>query len=133
MEGSINELSKWRMECAARNLEAARYAFSGEQFETSVNRSYYSIFHALRAVTVLEGFDSKKHSGIISFFNEHFVKEGVFDKSVSKLVRSAFQLRSNADYRDFYVVSRTEAENQIEAAEEVIDKIKPYLEERWSR
>ena len=132
MEGSLTDLSKWRWECAIRDLGASKYNFQGNQLENSVNRSYYAVFHALRAVVVLKEFDSKKHSGIIAFFNEHFVKEGIFDKHISQLIRAAFELRGNADYKDFYVVSKEQAEQQIKAAEEILDMIKPYLEERWS-
>ena len=43
---------------------------SGGMYKPSLNRSYYSIFHAMRAITALEGFDSSKHSGVIAYFNQ---------------------------------------------------------------
>ena len=133
MEGSVRDLSMYRFECALEDLDTSKYNLRGEKYNAAVNRSYYAIFHALRAVTILDGFDSKKHSGIIAFFNKQYVKEGVFDKKISRIIKNSFEVRSNADYADFYVVSKKDAEEQIDYAEELISVIKDYLEERWNQ
>ncbi|MBR1628402.1 MAG: hypothetical protein IJ679_03925 [Lachnospiraceae bacterium] len=52
--------------------------------------------------------------------------------SIVLMIRDAFELRGNADYKDFYIVSKTQAEEQIESAQEVLGMIKPYLEKQWS-
>ena len=83
--------------------------------------------------SALDDFDSSKHSGIISFFNKNYVKNEIFDKNISKLIDSAYRLRERADYQDFYIVSKEQAEEQISKAEVVIESIKAYLEERWNR
>ena len=88
--------------------------------------------YALRAVLALNGFDSSKHSGVIAYFNEHYVKTGVFEKSISKAVTTAFKLREKSDYQDFYIVSQEEAATQIEKAELIIAVIEIYLNEKWS-
>ena len=69
MDSSVIDLSKYRLDTAKGDLKAARLLFDATEFRSSVNRSYYAIFHALRAVLALDGFDSSKHSGIISYFN----------------------------------------------------------------
>ena len=71
MEGSLKDLSNYRFETAMDELDAAKVLLETGKFKASVNRSYYAIFHALRAVTALDGFDSSKHSGIIAFFNKN--------------------------------------------------------------
>lgn len=131
MEGSVIDLSKYRFETAEENLEAAMTLLHDRKFKASVNRSYYAIFHALRAVTALDGFDSSKHSGVIAYFNRTYVKEGIFDKNVSKLIDTAFRLREKADYQDFIIISREQAQEQYEKAEKVINIVKPYLEGKW--
>ena len=94
MEGSVIDLSKYRLQSAEENLVASKTLLNAEQYKSSVNRSYYALFHALRAVTALDGFDSSKHSGIIAFFNRTYVKEGIFDKSLSKYIDVSFRLRA---------------------------------------
>lgn len=131
MEGSMIDLSKYRFDTAVDELDTSKELLKSQKYKASVNRSYYAIFHALRAVTALEDFDSSKHSGIIAFFNKTYVKEGIFDKEISKLIDTAYRLREKADYQDFYVVSKEQAEEQIIKAEKVINTIKPYIENRW--
>ena len=65
MDGSIKDLSAYRLEKAKEDLKTAKDNLSDKHFRAAVNRAYYAIFHALRAVTALDQFDSGKHSGII--------------------------------------------------------------------
>ncbi len=127
MEGSLKDLSNYRFETAMDELDAAKVLLETGKFKASVNRSYYAIFHALRAVTALDGFDSSKHSGIIAFFNKNYVKEQVFDKEISKLIDTAYRLREKADYQDFFLVSKEQAAEQYEKAKKVTDVIENYL------
>ena len=132
MEGSLTELSKYRFETARSDLKVAKMLYDAKEFRSSVNRSYYSIFHALRSVLALDGFDSGKHSGIIAYFNEHYVKTGEFDKTISKDVSTSYKLREKSDYQDFYIASQQEAAEQIEKAERILDQIEKYLSGKWS-
>ncbi|HYH04201.1 MAG TPA: HEPN domain-containing protein [Bacillota bacterium] len=75
------DISKYRFECAKDDLDASKIALEHNKTKNAVNRSYYAIFHAIRAVNAMEGFDSKKHSGVIAYFNLHFVKTAKFDTS----------------------------------------------------
>ena len=50
-----------------------------------------------------------------------------FDKEYSKYISSAFQIRNNCDYADFFLVSRNDAVEQYEKAEKFVDAVKKYL------
>lgn len=117
MEGGVNDLAKYRFNRSKEDLKTAEDNYNEKSYRASVNRSYYAIFHALRSVTALDQFDSRKHSGIIAYINQNYVKTGVFDKSFSKMVDSAFRLREKADYDDFYIVSEEEAKIQLNKAD----------------
>ena len=95
-----------------------------------MNRSYYAIFHAIRAVNVLDEFDSSKHSGVIAHFNQYHVKTGEFEKTASKIIQNAMEMREHADYEDFFVASKSESEEQITKAELFIGYVKDYLNNR---
>ena len=127
MEGSVTDLAMYRLNRAEEDLETAEENLKAGKYRASVNRSYYAVFHALRAVTVLDQFDSGKHSGIIAYFNQHYVKTGIFDREISKLVDSSYRLREKADYDDFYLVSGEEAQLQIEKARAVVAEVGKYL------
>lgn len=110
-----------------------RQCFKKNSFTSSINRSYYAVFHAVRAVTALDGFDSSKNSGVIAYINREYVKTGILGKRLSKILDAAFRLREKADYDDFVIVSRELAQKQLERAKEVIDMAEPYLQERWTQ
>ena len=130
MEGSLRDLSKYRFENGLESLEDARIMFNNGRYKNALNRAYYAIFHAIRSVNALDGFDSSKHSGVIAFFNQNYVKAGVFSKEMSKLIKTAAENREKADYLDFYIASKNEAEKQIERAEQFLKCIKEYLIEK---
>lgn len=98
MAGSLTVLSAHRFGRAKEELQTAELLLKNANFRSSINRSYYSIFHAIRAVNALDGFDSSKHSGVIAHFNQEYVKTGVFEKGASKIIRNASELREQADY-----------------------------------
>lgn len=131
MESSLNELSKYRFQRSCEDLNDAKLLMDAKSFKSSVNRSYYAIFHALRSVTALDGFDASKHSSVIAYVNRSYVKEGIFDKSLSKMLDKAYRLRECADYKDFEIISREMAEEQIQRAEKILTMIKTYLDEKW--
>ena len=82
MEGSLMELSKYRFARAGEDLRDAKMLLDAKSYKSSVNRSYYAIFHTLRAITALDGFDASKHSSVIAYVNKTYVKEGIFEKTM---------------------------------------------------
>lgn len=130
MEGSLESLAKYRFEMSVEALEDAYIMYENGRYKNSLNRSYYAIFHAIRSVNALDGFDSSKHSGVIAFFNQNYVKTGLFSKDMSKTIRLASESREKADYLDFFIASRDDALNQISRAEEFIGRISDYLTNR---
>jgi len=111
------DYSKYRLDTAKECLIESKAAFDNGHFKLSLSRSYYAIFNSLRAVTVLDNFDSKKHKGIISHFNHYYVKTKIFPSDTSDLIEDAFDIRGQADYEDFYLASKRDAQNQIDNAE----------------
>lgn len=121
-------LAKYRMERAQKCLKSADNLLTMEDYLAVLNRSYYAIFHAVRAILALDGIDRKKHSGVISCFQQNYVKTGMFDKKYSSIVQDAFEVRQESDYEDFYVISKEEAVIQLENAKEFICVVKQYIE-----
>ncbi len=130
MERSVKDLAKYRYECSLEALEDARVLYAAGRYKNVLNRSYYSIFYALRSVCALDGFDSSKHSGVIAYFNRNYVKTGIFPREASKLIKLVSEKRESADYLDFYVVSAKDAKMQMEHAEQFGSLVRAYLESR---
>ena len=127
MNNYIEDLSSYRLIKAKDDLVAARLLHSNKLFAQSLNRSYYAIFHAVRSLLAYDEFDSKKHSGIISYFNRNYVKEGKIDKKYSKMLIDAKEIRTVSDYGDLYIADKETAEKQIQNADEFVSFIESYI------
>ena len=117
MQLDIKTLSRYRLDRAKEDLEAAKGNYQLEFYKVAINRSYYAIFHAIRAVNIWDGFDASKHSSVIAHFNQFYVHEGKFDRNTYKLIDSAYRIREKCDYSDFFIASKEDAERQIENAD----------------
>jgi Uncharacterized conserved protein related to C-terminal domain of eukaryotic chaperone, SACSIN len=84
-----NALVLHRLESAREKLTAAKDLLENKHYKDSVSRSCYAIFTAARALLATRQLDSSKHSGVISFFNQHFVKNGFICKDASKWLERA--------------------------------------------
>lgn len=124
MGKSAAELSKYRYEQAKQCIKSANVLVAAEDYKGAVNRSYYAIFHAMRSVPALENKDFSKHSGVAAYFRKEYIKTGIFDIELSDIISSAFDVRSNSDYDDFYVISKEEVEEQIANAMKFCDEVK---------
>ena len=65
---------------------------------------------------------------MIAYFKKEYVETGKFDKLYSKYLSQAFQIRNQADYEDFYIVSQKDATEQYEKADEFVKVVEVYLE-----
>ena len=76
----------------------------------------------------MEGLDSRKHSGVVSLFNRHFVKSGKVEKRLGAILKDARRQRELADYSDVADFSREEAEGLLKDAETFVAAIRQLLE-----
>ena len=122
------DLAKYRIEKAKECLQTAKFVYGANDYLTVLNRSYYAIFHAIRAILAVDGVDRRKHSGVIAYFQQHYVKSGIFSKEYSTIVQDAFEVRQESDYEDFYVISKEEAEIQLANAGKFVETVDRYLQ-----
>ena len=127
MDGSLNDLAFYRLEKAKEDLVRSKREFEISDYKLTLNRSYYAIFHAIRAVNTLDGFDSSKHSGVIAHFNQFHVKTEEFPSDISKKIANAMNIRQLSDYDDFYIASKKVAGEQVQVAEDILNLVEQYL------
>lgn len=130
MEGGLTELAWYRLARAKEMLSASEDNLEIGQYKTSLNRSYYAVFHAMRSVNALKGFDSSKHSGVIAFFTKEYLKTEILDRNLAFIIKDSSFCREKLDYDDFYVAGYMEAEEQLKNARYFVQKIEEYMELR---
>ena len=123
LQASVNIRLEKAREClkdAERNLNDNAYA-------VAANRSYYCIYHAIRSVLITIGVEYKSHSGNISEFRRNFIKTGIFSVEFSDIIGSAFEVRNDSDYEDFYVISKEEVAEQTKNARIFLTAVEEYI------
>ena len=124
------DLAKYRLQNANEKLDVAKLLIDNLKYKDSINRSYYAVFDAMRAVLALDGVDFKKHSAVISHFRQHYIKTGIFNTELSDIAGNAFHIRAQSDYEDFFIVSADEAVGQYEDAKRFVHEISGYLQSK---
>lgn len=123
----MDNLMQYRLNNAKEKLESARLLLDAGKYRDSISRSYYAIFTAVRAVLAYDKVDFSKHSGVIAYFQKEYIKTGKFEVKYSRYLQTAFQIRNNCDYDDFFVASKQDAEEQYSRAVEFYEEVYKYL------
>ena len=123
-------LSQARLEHAVECLSAARSLLESENYKSAANRSYYAVFHAMRAVLAFDEIDMKHHSGIISEFRRRYIKTGIFEPRMSEIISVLFDVRTDSDYDDFFVISKADTAAQIQNAAYFVSSVQAYLKNK---
>lgn len=122
------DLAKYRIKQAEESLEEAQFLLSGRKSPRSIiNRAYYAMFYSVLALLVYESYSSSKHSGVLSYFNKRFIKEGILPEGIGRSINRAFEMRQRGDYREYSELSYEQVAPIIEEAELFIITVKRYL------
>lgn len=127
-DDAIRALSQARFDHATECLDAATKLLETGNYKSAANRSYYAVFHAMRAVLAYDQIDMKHHSGIISEFRRLYIKSGVFETRLSDIISILFNIRTDSDYDDLFVISKEEVLEQTQNAKYFLTKIEKFLQ-----
>lgn len=121
-------LIKYRLEQAKEAIDDASFLFeNGRGLRSVVNRAYYAMFYSVLALLVTEPFQGSKHSGVIGYFNKHFIKEGIFPSEAGKYLNLAFAARQESDYKEFSELTMDEVRELLLHARDFIEKVREHL------
>lgn len=132
MQPDVKTLCQYRLDRAKEDLLAAETNHQAGFYKAAINRSYYAIFHSIRAVNVLDNFDASKHSSVIAHFNQFYVHTGEFERDLYKLIDSAYRIREKCDYSDFFIASKADSEIQLRNAHDFVRTVENYLQKKFS-
>lgn len=108
------------MDKANENLTVARTMITQGHYRHAVSESYYAVFSAIRSMLAVLHLDSKRHEGVITLFHQHLVQSGRFPRDFNKLVPKLKKMREDATYAPKIVVTESEAQTELDAAEKFL-------------
>jgi uncharacterized protein (UPF0332 family) len=115
---------------AKRSLKAAWNLFREEDYDFAVSRAYYAMLYTTEAALLTKGLTFSKHKGVIAGFWQHFVKPGIFDRSLHKGLNDAFKMRNLGDYGYEIEISEERAQEILQSAKEFLFIVGEYLEQK---
>jgi len=124
------DLAALRINKAKKCLLSAERALSVNDLDDAANRSYYCIFHSMKAILALDGFNAKSHGEIIGKFRKDYIKTGIFNIKYSDIIGDAEDVRIYCDYDDVYVTSESGVSAQVVNAREFLAEVEKYVGER---
>jgi len=127
MGGEKRAISEFRLDQAHKVYIGAKLLYDNNLFSQSINRSYYSIFHTVKALLAYEKKDSQKHSGVIFLFYDIFIKTDKIEKEYNRILVTAEKIRIDTDYKTFYLVSKEETKTQLDNSLIFYERIKNIL------
>lgn len=130
MKETMKELIKEELKLAEKRLKAAKLLLSKDMLEDAVNRAYYSIFYAAKAMLNVMGFDAKTHSGLISEFGLRIVKRGLVPRKYGRILRRSFEMRESGDYEIGVIFEKDEVKDLVRNAEDFLRVAKEFVADR---
>ncbi|MBM4029740.1 MAG: HEPN domain-containing protein [Planctomycetes bacterium] len=111
---------------ANRYLKSAELLLRDGDYESSVSRSYYAMFHCAQALLLTKDLTFSSHKGVISAFGEQFIKTGVFPREWGRQLNKGFEKRQLGDYEAESGMSDEDAKDMLARAREFCAEV-----ERW--
>ena len=121
------EMIRLHIEKSHQNLSDAKLLIASNSLSSATGRLYYAVFHAVHALFVAKGIISKTHHGMNALFNEHFVRTGIIDPKLGRMVALLENMREKADYDVVFMISRDEYDTLEPVACELIQQIEKTL------
>lgn len=114
---------------AYQDLQAVQGILGQGSYAIAISRAYYAMFYAASALLASKGISRSKHSGVISAFNEYFVKTGLIEAEYARMLAHAFNARLGSDYDVTSDVDKDSAEAVIQDAHRFVDRAEAYLQQ----
>jgi len=124
-DANAKRLVPREIEAAEKDLAVAQKSFREGQFKWTTIQSYYSSFHAARALLFSQGYRERSHYCLIQAIEALFVDTGKVDVRLLRFLINAKVLREKADYELEF--SKDGAEKALEIAKTFLEKVKSLL------
>lgn len=112
---------------AQRKLTAAKKLLELNEYEDTVSRAYYCIFHAAKATLATQKTFPKTHEGTIREFGQKLIKTKILPKELGTIFSHARSLRETADYTVTPIIEPADARWSVEAAERFLNQVTEHL------
>ncbi|MCL2312445.1 MAG: HEPN domain-containing protein [Firmicutes bacterium] len=108
-------------------LNVSKLLYNNEHYADSINRSYYAVFYAAKALLLKKGIAIKTHSGLIHQFGITYIVNDNFNKNTGKILSRLEEDRIHADYDMSIPITKEKAEEDLYNAKLFIKECEKFL------
>ena len=123
------EYIQFRLREAGESLQEAELLLQNGHLRTAVSRVYYACFYAAEALLLTEGQHSKKHSGVRSLLERHWIVSGRLPREMGRFYHQLLDSRLEADYEQGEFEQNTVA-GWLEEARRFVDVLTTEAQKR---
>lgn len=98
MTGSLTEYLQYPKDRSEEAFQDAIILANNGSWRSCVNRLYYSAFHLITALLLIDGINPKTHNGLKTKFLQLYVKTDIIGLENGKLFTSLMDWRQESDY-----------------------------------
>jgi uncharacterized protein (UPF0332 family) len=120
-------LINYRIEQAYESVREADALIEKELFRGAINRMYYSMFYILTALALKEGFNTSKHMQLIGWFQKNFIKEEELERKYGRIIKIAFENRTESDYDPFIKYVREDVIKMYDEMNDFLITLENYI------
>lgn len=115
------------MDAGNEAIMAAKSLVGDGLYRSAMSRTYYALFHYIRALLYTQGLEPKSHEGLEHLFGLHFVKTGKVDVKSAKLLARLQKYRERSDYGLVTVFNKEDVEQELAEVESFLQGIQDHL------
>ena len=127
-EDKRSTLIEYRLEQAKEMIKDTELLLVNNSYRSATNRIYYGMFYALLALALKYHFETSKHTQLLGWFNIKFISTGLIEVKYWKMLKNAYNNRTNADYANFAELSREDAVETFSDLKTFISTIEAFIE-----
>ncbi len=114
---------------ASEKFTAAEVLAKQEFFGDAVSRVFYGMLFCARALLLTKENSSEIPDEVIAAFHTEFVKKGVIDEEMGKLLKDIKKLAEKADFAPSFEVSEEKVRTLLESAETFMEQVEDAISE----
>lgn len=95
-----------------------------------IAKLYHAMIYCLFALFNIKEIGDLTHADIIDRFEKDYIKMGIFDASILKVLRHVYELTHECDCEHMPVPTDAEIRLSMQAAKDLMTQVEAYLKER---
>lgn len=128
-EKDRDQLIGYRLQQSQDCIDEVAFLIRNKKYKTAINRIYYGMFYALLALGLKYGFETSKHSQLLGWFNNKFIRTGRIDINMGKIINKSYSLRQESDYEPFITYEEQQVNLLYSKMKDFIDAVGQLIRE----